>query len=258
LSDNGGSFRAKDTHSLAKELGIKPVHTPVCSPQSNGMAESFVNTFKRDYVSQMDRSSADIVLRQLPAAFKHFNEIHPHSSWGYKSPSKHVSIHFLSAAYARDTLALAPFTKLIVGDLMKWKSFVAMVLIASAASAQVSDIEAARLPVENYIQAHATGDPAIMRKAFHPDAKIYSYRDGKLQTLTVDEFAKLFPGKPAANEAQRVRRIEHVDVTGNAGSAKVFLDYPTVTFTDYMALLKVDGEWKIINKTFNGVPKPKQ
>lgn len=87
LSDNGGAFRAKDTHTLVKELGIKPVHTPACSPQSNGMAESFVNTFKRDYVSQMDRTSADIVLRQMPAAFKHFNEVHPHSSLGYKSPS---------------------------------------------------------------------------------------------------------------------------------------------------------------------------
>jgi transposase InsO family protein len=87
LSDNGGAFRAKDTHSLVRELGIKPVHTPVCSPQSNGMAESFVNTFKRDYVSQMDRRSADVVLRQMPAAFRHFNEVHPHSSLGYKSPS---------------------------------------------------------------------------------------------------------------------------------------------------------------------------
>jgi putative transposase len=62
------------------------VHTPVCSPQSNGMAESFVNTFKRDYVSQMDRSSAAIVLRQMPAAFEHFNEVHPHSALGYRSP----------------------------------------------------------------------------------------------------------------------------------------------------------------------------
>lgn len=87
LSDNGGAFRARDTHTLVKELGIRPVHTPVCSPQSNGMAESFVNTFKRDYVSQMDRSSASTVLHQMPAAFKHFNEIHPHSSLGYRSPS---------------------------------------------------------------------------------------------------------------------------------------------------------------------------
>lgn len=141
---------------------------------------------------------------------------------------------------------------------MKKISFAALVFIAGTAWAQEGDTNGARAPIENYIKAHATGDAIFMRKAFHPDAKIYSYRDGKLQTLTVDEFAKLFPGKPAANEAQRVRRIESIDVTGDAASAKVYLDYPTVTFTDYMALLKVDGEWKIINKTFNGVPKAKQ
>lgn len=86
LSDNGGAYRAHETHALARELGIEPVHTPVCSPQSNGIAESFVNTFKRDYVSLMDRSNASVVLAQLPDAFTHFNEVHPHSSLKLKSP----------------------------------------------------------------------------------------------------------------------------------------------------------------------------
>lgn len=86
LTNYGAAFRAKDTHTLAKDLGIKPVHTLVCSPQSNGMAESFVNTFQRDYVSQMDRSSVAIVLRQMPAAFEHFNEALPHYALGYRSP----------------------------------------------------------------------------------------------------------------------------------------------------------------------------
>ena len=130
-----------------------------------------------------------------------------------------------------------------------------VVFFSAAAHGQEADIAGARVPVENYIKAHATGDSSFIRKAFHPDAKIYSYRDGKVQALSVDEFAKLFPGKPAADESQRVRRIDSVEVTGTAGTAKVFLDYPAVTFTDYMSLLKVDGEWKIINKTFNAVPK---
>lgn len=86
LSDNGGAYRAHETHAMARQLGIKPIHTPVCSPQSNGMAESFVNSFKRDYVGRMDRSSAEAVLGQLPDAFKHFNEVHPHSALNYKSP----------------------------------------------------------------------------------------------------------------------------------------------------------------------------
>lgn len=55
-----------DTYALARELGIEPVDTPVCSPSSNGMAESFGNTFERGYVSLMDRSTAELLLDQLP------------------------------------------------------------------------------------------------------------------------------------------------------------------------------------------------
>ena len=86
LSDNGGAYIAHDTKEIAKSLGLKPVTTPVCSPQSNGMAESFVNTFKRDYVPRMDTRDAATVLAQLPAAFEHFNEVHPHSSLKMMSP----------------------------------------------------------------------------------------------------------------------------------------------------------------------------
>ena len=48
LTDNGSCYTAAETKSFAKLLGLKPVTTPVTSPQSNGMAESFVKTFKRD------------------------------------------------------------------------------------------------------------------------------------------------------------------------------------------------------------------
>jgi transposase InsO family protein len=86
LTDNGGAYIADDTRRVAKDLGLVPINTPVCSPQSNGMAESFVNTFRRDYVSRMDLSNAATVMAQLPAAFEHFNEIHPHSSLKMRSP----------------------------------------------------------------------------------------------------------------------------------------------------------------------------
>jgi putative transposase len=86
LSDNGGAYIADKTKETAKNLGITLIYTPVCSPQSNGIAESFVNTFKRDYVSKMNLDDAFTVLAQLPAAFEHFNEIHPHSSLKMQSP----------------------------------------------------------------------------------------------------------------------------------------------------------------------------
>ena len=86
LSDNGGAYIAHDTRRIARALGLTPINTPVCSPQSNGMAESFVNTFRRDYESRMDLSDARTVLAQLAAAFEHFNEVHPHSSLKMRSP----------------------------------------------------------------------------------------------------------------------------------------------------------------------------
>jgi transposase InsO family protein len=53
-------------------LGLKPINTPVCSPQSNGVAESFVNTFKRDYVSRMDLADARTVMEQMADALEQF------------------------------------------------------------------------------------------------------------------------------------------------------------------------------------------
>ena len=86
LSDNGGVYIAAETQALVRALGLKPINTPVCTTQSNGMAESFLNTCKRDYVARMDLRDAQTVLAQLPAAFEHFNEVHLHSSLKMRSP----------------------------------------------------------------------------------------------------------------------------------------------------------------------------
>jgi NAD(P)-dependent dehydrogenase (short-subunit alcohol dehydrogenase family) len=44
LTDNGSGYTAEKTRTFASGIGLKPLTTPVCSPQSNGMAESFVQT----------------------------------------------------------------------------------------------------------------------------------------------------------------------------------------------------------------------
>ena len=86
LTDNGGAYIAADTRVVARSLGLTPVNAPVCSPQSNGMAESFVNPFKRDDVARMNLKDAASVTAQLPAPFEHFNEVHPPASLNRRSP----------------------------------------------------------------------------------------------------------------------------------------------------------------------------
>jgi hypothetical protein len=136
-----------------------------------------------------------------------------------------------------------------------------IVCLAATLSAQKNNDNeegaAVKKPLELYMQAHATGNGDLIRQAFTPDARILFVRDGKYQQLTRDEFAARFNGRPPADEPQRKRRIASLDITGNAATAKIVLDYPATTFTDYMSLLKIDGEWKIVNKTFHSEPKPK-
>jgi transposase InsO family protein len=90
LSDNGSCYRAHETIDFAVRLGLVPCFTPVRSPQSNGMAESFVKTFKRDYVYVHDRPDAQTVLSQLSAWFEDYNESHPHKALQMKSPREFI------------------------------------------------------------------------------------------------------------------------------------------------------------------------
>ena len=127
---------------------------------------------------------------------------------------------------------------------------------SSALAQQASEDAAARKPLEAYLQGHATGDGSFMRQAFLPSAHIEGIRDGKFLSWTADEYIAGFNGKPATDEAQRRRSIDEVDVSGNAAMARITLDYPSGTFTDYFVLLKVDGEWKIANKVWTRQAKP--
>jgi putative transposase len=86
LSDNGSPYTAHETRRLAREIGLVPRTTPIQSPQSNGMAEAFVKTLKRDYARVNPRPDAASVLRQLDCWFEHYNTVHPHKALGYRSP----------------------------------------------------------------------------------------------------------------------------------------------------------------------------
>lgn len=107
-----------------------------------------------------------------------------------------------------------------------------------------------RSAVELYFKAHALGDGNYIQQAFTPDARISFMDGGEMKQWSTEEFAKRFHGGPAADEYRRVRRIERLDMSGNAASAVVSLNYPQVLFTDHLSLLKIGEEWKIVNKVF--------
>ncbi|EJZ1952436.1 IS3 family transposase [Escherichia coli] len=90
LTDNGSCYRANETRQFARMLGLEPKSTAVRSPESNGIAESFVKTIKRDYISIMPKPDGLTAAKNLAEAFEHYNEWHPHSALGYRSPREYL------------------------------------------------------------------------------------------------------------------------------------------------------------------------
>ncbi|WP_176453759.1 IS3 family transposase [Escherichia coli] len=90
LTDNGSCYRANETRQFARMLGLEPKNTAVRSPESNGIAESFVKTIKRDYISIMPEPDGLTAAKNLAEAFEHYNEWHPHSALGYRSPREYL------------------------------------------------------------------------------------------------------------------------------------------------------------------------
>lgn len=108
-----------------------------------------------------------------------------------------------------------------------------------------------------YFRAHETGDGKFIEQVFHPALTMMGIRNDSLALRSAQQYWSGFSGRPAADEALRRRWIDRVEVFGHAASVRVVLDYPTVTYVDFFALLKIDGEWKIVSKVYATEPKPR-
>lgn len=93
LTDNGPCYVSRETVTFARELGFTVCTTPSYSPESNGMAEAFVKTFKRDYASFDRLENAVDVMSKLAGWFDDYNENAPHQGLKMLSPRQ-----FLRAA----------------------------------------------------------------------------------------------------------------------------------------------------------------
>ena len=61
-------------------------------PESNGMAESFVKTLRRDYVYLSRLDSAANVIAQLPRWIDDYNDVHPHKGLKMRSPREYLAM----------------------------------------------------------------------------------------------------------------------------------------------------------------------
>ena len=101
--------------------------------------------------------------------------------------------------------------------------------------------------VNYYLDGGTNNDFSTLKKAFHETATMKFINDEGYKEVNALEF---FSGMKPGPKQNRKTRIADITIAGNAANARLEIEYPTFTFIDFMNLLKIDGEWKIVGKIF--------
>ena len=130
-------------------------------------------------------------------------------------------------------------------------------LLAAASSKEQTsavdpEIDAIRAVADAYISA----DPAKLRDAFLPSTNLYTTDDKEtLRTIPFAEYLQRVSANANATREERQARIDLVDRSGNVAIVKVTTIRPQVKVTDYLSLVRIEKQWKVVNKAFFVEPR---
>jgi hypothetical protein len=120
----------------------------------------------------------------------------------------------------------------------------------SNAPTNVSEYDAIAKVVQHYIDGAKSGRGDDMKPAFHKDATIFGYVGADLFAGPIQQiFAWTDENDPATGLQARITSIDLIDTVA---TVRLELDnWNGHRYTDLFTLLKVDGEWRIMNKIFH-------
>lgn len=105
-----------------------------------------------------------------------------------------------------------------------------------------------------YFDALYEGDIWKLKQVFHPNAHLYSATDDEFVDLSLKDYMRLVGGRPSpqSQSQERTGRVVLIDQSGpNSAVVKVEASVKPKDFVDYLTLLRIDGQWKIISKTYH-------
>ncbi len=120
----------------------------------------------------------------------------------------------------------------------------------SSAPTNVSEYDVIANVVQQYVDGARSGRGDDMRPAFHKDATIFGYFGTDLLAGPIQQLFDWNDENGPATELQA--RIASIDLIDTVATVRLELvDWTGHRFTDLFTLLKIDGEWKIMNKVFH-------
>ncbi|CAM1355962.1 nuclear transport factor 2 family protein [Tenacibaculum ascidiaceicola] len=118
-----------------------------------------------------------------------------------------------------------------------------------------TDLELITTTLNDYIEGTANGKPDKLKKAFHPDFNLYTITSDSLWIRSGREYIS---NVKKGEKNNRIGRIISIDYEKDTAIAKAEIIIPNWRiFTDYFLLLKYEGAWKIVHKSYTWKEYPK-
>lgn len=116
-----------------------------------------------------------------------------------------------------------------------------------------SEVAAVEKVVWTYLDGLYEGDAAKLAQAFHEGSHLYSMHEGGVADLPRDKWLEMVKSRPSGKSKglSRTDRIVSIDLSGpETAFVKLECSLHPRYFTDYLTLLKLNGGWKVVSKTF--------
>ena len=108
------------------------------------------------------------------------------------------------------------------------------------------------MAINNYFNGYLKAEPETLAKGFYSEARLFSTENTNLERTEMSDWLKSLHERQAKGDVRQADvQILGIDFTGDAAIAKTRLIFPKFSFTDYLSLLCIGGNWLIVNKIYS-------
>lgn len=117
--------------------------------------------------------------------------------------------------------------------------------------ASIEEYKAVEAAAMKFVKSVAEGDSRYAKELFTDEAVLFGYLDGKLEHGSIEQFYRNVDSVAAGDGFKA--RIDVVAVEETLAVVRVLEEGwgGRIDFTDYLLLLKMDGEWRCVAKAYN-------
>jgi len=116
---------------------------------------------------------------------------------------------------------------------------------------EIKEYEAVQKAAEKFVKSVAEGNSTYAKELFVDEAVLFGWLDGALEHGSIEQFYHNVDTVGAGNDFKA--RIDVLAVEETVAVVRVLEEKwgGRIDFTDFLLMLKINGEWKCVAKAYN-------